>query len=94
MSRKYEAIIVLDTKGKEDTVDTLVTQVSKEFEANGARLQQVDNLGKKKFPTAPRHVEGGWYVNFKFESQPDSVEKIKNSLKLNENIYQQYFQRA
>ncbi|TLD71101.1 30S ribosomal protein S6 [Phragmitibacter flavus] len=94
MSRKYEALIVLDTKGKEDNIDTLVTQLTKEFEANGASLKQIDNLGKKKFPYAPRHVEGGWYVNLHFESEPESVDKIKGSLKLNENIYQQYYQRA
>lgn len=94
MSRKYEAVIVLDTKGKEDTVDTLVTQLSKEFETNGARLTQVDNLGRKKFPTAPRHVEGGWYINFQFESDTEALAQIKNAFKLNENIYQQYYQRA
>lgn len=94
MSRKYEAVIVLDTKGKEDTVDTLVSQISKEFETHGARLTQVDNLGRKKFPTAPRHVEGGWYVNYQFETEPQSLDKIKSAFKLNENIYLQYFQRA
>jgi len=94
MSRKYDAVIVLDTKGKEDTVDTIVSQLSKEFENQGARLAQVDNLGRKKFPYAPRHVEGGWYINFQFESEPESVEKIQSALKLNEHIYQQYYQRA
>lgn len=93
MSRKYEAVIVLDTKGKEDTVDTLVSQVTKELEANGAKLSQVDNLGKKKFPSAPRHVEGGWYVNVHFESEPEAIEKAKAKFQLNENIYQYYFQR-
>lgn len=93
MSRKYEAIIVLDTKGKEDTVDTLVSQVTKELESNGAKLSQVDNLGKKKFPFAPRHVEGGWYINVQFEAEPEALEKSKANFSLNENIYQSYFQR-
>ncbi|MCE9519724.1 MAG: 30S ribosomal protein S6 [Verrucomicrobia bacterium] len=93
MSRKYEAMIVLDTKGKEDSVENLISQLSREFEQSGAQLKQVDNLGKKKFPYAPRHVESGWYVNFLFEAEPASVDKLQAKFKLNENIYLQYYQR-
>jgi small subunit ribosomal protein S6 len=93
MSRKYEAMIVLDMKGKEDTVESLVSQLSREFEQNGAKLQQVDNLGKRKFPFAPRNVESGYFVNFLFDSEPAAVDALKARLKLNTNIYMQYYQR-
>lgn len=94
MSRKYEAMIVLDVKGKEDTVETLVSQLSKEFEKNGAKLEQVDNLGKRKFPYAPRHVESGYFINFMFQSEPDAISRLREKLKLNDNIYMQYYQRS
>ncbi len=93
MSRKYEAMIVLDMKGREENVETLVSQLGKEFEQNGVKLQQVDNLGKKKFPFSPRHVESGYYINFLFEAEPAAVDKVQARLKLNENVYMQYFQR-
>ncbi len=93
MSRKYEAMIVLDTKGKEESVETLISQITRDFEQNGAKLEQVDNLGKKKFPYAPRHVESGTFVNFLFEGDSTTVDKLQAKLKLNENIYQQYYQR-
>lgn len=93
MSRKYEAMIVLDMKGKEDTVETLVGQIGREFEQSGAKLEQVDNLGKKKFPSAPNHVESGYFVNYLFEAEPATIEKLKARLKTKENIYQHYFQR-
>jgi small subunit ribosomal protein S6 len=93
MSRKYEAMIVLDMKGKEDTVETLVSQLSREFEENGAKLEQVDNLGKRKFPFAPRHVESGYFVSFQFDSEPAALDALKARLKVNNNIYMQYYQR-
>ena len=93
MSRRYEATVVLDTKGKEEGVDTLVSQITRSFEENGAKLQQVDNLGKKKFPYSPRHVESGYFVTFFFDAEPAALDKIQAKLKLNENVYQQYFQR-
>jgi len=93
MSRKYEAMIVLDMKGKEDNVETLVSTISREFESNGAKLEQVDNMGKRKFPFAPNHVDSGYFISFLFESEPSSLDAIQTKLKLNDNIYQQYFQR-
>ena len=93
MSRKYEAMIVLDTKGKDESVETLISQITLDFEQNGAKLEQVDNLGKKKFPYSPRHVESGTFVNFLFEGDGATVDKLQAKLKLNENIYQQYYQR-
>lgn len=93
MSRKYEAMIVLDTKGKEDSVESLISQLSREFEQSGAKLKQVDNLGRRKFPYAPHHVESGCFVNFLFEADPPVIDRLQAKLKLNESIYQQYYQR-
>ena len=93
MSRKYEAMIVLDTKGKEDSVETLISQITRDFEGSGAKIQQVDNMGKKKFPHSPRHVEAGTFVNFLFEGESDTLAKLQAKLKLNENVYQQYYHK-
>ncbi len=90
--KKYEAMIVLDTKGKEETVDQLVSAVTKELEKAGAKLEQVDNLGKRKFPYSPRHVEAGYFVNIQFEAEPTALDSARAKLKLNDSIYQQYYQ--
>ncbi len=93
MSRKYEATIVIDTKGKEDNIETIVSQISREFETNGAKLEQVDNLGKKKFQFAPRHVDSGFYLHFLFSAEPTTVAAVQVKLKLNEQVYLSHFQR-
>jgi small subunit ribosomal protein S6 len=91
--RNYEAMIVLDTKGKEESVDTIVSNITKEFEKSGAKLSQVDNLGRKKFPFSPRHVEYGYYINVQFQAEPAAVKAVTDRLTLNNNVYQQYYQR-
>jgi small subunit ribosomal protein S6 len=90
----YEAMIVLDTKGKEETVDQIISGVTKEMEKAGAKLGQIDNLGKKKFPFSPRHVEGGYYINIYFQAEVAALDALRAKLRLNENIYQQYYQRS
>lgn len=94
MKRNYEAMIVLDMKGKDETVEQLVSTISKDMEKSGVKLQQIDKLGKRKFPFNPRHVESGYFVNFRIEADSAALEAVRGKLKLNENVYQQYYQRA
>jgi len=93
MTRKYEATIVLNTKGKEESIEELVGQVSKELETAGAKLEQIDQMGKREFPFSPRHVTHGYFVNVQFEAEPQVLNTVSARLKLNDNVYQQYYQR-
>jgi len=93
MKRKYEAMIVLDMKGKEESVEQLVTSISREMEKSGAKLEQIDHIGKRKFPFSPRHVESGYFVNFQIEADNAALDSMRTKFKLNENVYQQYYQR-
>lgn len=93
MKRKYQAMIVLDLKGKEESVEQLVGGISREMEKSGLKLEQIDQIGKRKFPFNPRHVESGYFVNIQFEAETTALEGIRTKLKLNENVYQQYYLR-
>ncbi len=93
MKRQYEALIVLDTKGKEETVEQLVSTVSKDLENAGLKVKQIDNLGKRKFPFNPRHVEAGTFIQFHCEGESSSVDAARAKLKLNDSVYQQYYQK-
>jgi small subunit ribosomal protein S6 len=53
----------------------------------------VDNLGKRKFPFNPRHVEAGYFININFQADAKSLDAAREKLRLNDNIYQQYYQR-
>ncbi len=93
MSRKYQGLIVLNTKSLDGTVDELVTSISKEFEAEGAKLDKVAQLGRRQFVYNARHLESGHYVNYTFEGAPDVITKIQSRLKLNGHVHLQHFLR-
>ena len=93
MSRKYQGLIVLNTKSLEGTVDDLVSAISKEFEAEGAKLEKISQLGRRQFAYNSRHLEAGHYVNYTFQGGPDSVSKIQERLRLNGHVHMQHFQR-
>ncbi|MDA0767304.1 MAG: 30S ribosomal protein S6 [Verrucomicrobia bacterium] len=93
MSRKYESLIVLNTKGKEDSVDDLVGAVAKQMEAEGAKLDEIQQLGRRSFAYNARHLEAGHYVNYIFEAEPDQLSKIQSRLKLDGTVHLQHYQR-
>ena len=93
MSRKYQGLIVLNTKSLEGSVDELVTAVSKEFEAEGAKIEKVAQLGRRQFAYESNHLESGHYVNYSFQGAPESITRIQSRLKLNGHVHLQHFSR-
>ena len=94
MNRKYESLIVLNTKGNEDSVDELVGAVAQEMESEGAKLDEIKQLGKRKFAYNARHLDSGHYVNYIFEADSQQVQNIQNKLKLNSLVHLQHYQRV
>ena len=93
MKRKYEGVIVLNTKDKEESVDTMISNVSKELEALGAELEQVEQLGRKEFAYNARHLAAGFYVNYFFTAEPSAIDAITEKLKLNNDVHLQHYKR-
>lgn len=94
MSRKYEGLVVLDTKGKEGSVDEMVSEIGKRIESEGATLDEVQQLGRKKFAYNARQIEGGHYVNYIFHAEPEAIDQIKENLDLADGIYMHQYRRA
>lgn len=93
MSRKYQGLIVLNTKSHEGSVDELVTSISKELEAEGAKLEKITQLGRRQFAYNSRHLEAGHYVNYLFQGAPEMISRINDRLRLNGQVHLQHYQR-
>lgn len=93
MSRKYEGLIVLNTQGQEDGLSELVSSVAKEMEGKGAKMDEIQQLGRRKFAYNARHLDGGHYVNYIFEAEPEAIEDIQEKLSLHDSVYLQHYQR-
>ncbi|MBL6923616.1 MAG: 30S ribosomal protein S6 [Akkermansiaceae bacterium] len=93
MNRKYEGMIVLNTQGNEISVDELVSAVGKEIEEEGAKLDEIKQIGRRKFVYNARKLDGGHYVSYKFEADSDVLEKIQARLTHNDAVHLQHYQR-
>ncbi len=93
MSRKYQGLIVLNTKSLEGSVDDLVSAISKDFAAEGATVEKITQLGRREFAYNARHLASGHYVNYYFQGAPEVITKIQSRLSLNDHVHLQHFQR-
>jgi small subunit ribosomal protein S6 len=93
MSNRYEALLVLNTQGKDDTVKDVVDRLESEFEKEGAKIEQVQKMDKRQFSYQAGELNGGHYVNFVFNAEPQLVSKLRSKFKLDPEVYRQHYQR-
>ncbi len=93
MKHRYEGLLVLDTQGKEDTVKEVIERLEKDFEKEGAAVEQVQKMEKREFSYAAGPLSSGYYVNFVFNAEPTVVEKLRAKFKLDPEVYRQNYQK-
>ena len=93
MKNRYEGLLVLDTQGKEDTVKEVIERLEKDFEKEGADIEQVQKMEKREFSYSAGPLSSGYYVNFIFNAEPTVLEKLRAKFKLDPEVYRQNFQK-
>jgi small subunit ribosomal protein S6 len=93
MNYRYEALLVLNSQGKEDTVREIIDRLESEFQKEGAQIEQVQKMDKRQFAYAAGPLDSGYYVNFIFNADPQLIEKLRVKFKLDPEVYRQTYQR-
>jgi small subunit ribosomal protein S6 len=93
MKNRYEALLVLNTQGMEDTVKEIVDRLESEFRKEGAEIEQVQKMDKREFSYAAGPLGAGFYVNFVFHADPQLITKLRSKFKLDSEVYRQHYQR-
>jgi len=93
MKNRYEALLILNARGKEESVHDIVDRLESEFKKEGAEIEQVQKMDTRPFSYAAGPLDAGFYVNFVFHAEPDLVTKLKSKLKLDPEVYRQHYQR-
>ncbi|MEN3371157.1 MAG: small subunit ribosomal protein [Verrucomicrobiota bacterium] len=93
MKNRYEALLVLDTQGRDDTVKDLVDRLEAEFQKEGAEIEQVQKMDRRPFSYVAGNLDSGYYVNFVFHADPQLITKLRAKFKLDPEVYRQSYQR-
>ncbi len=93
MKNRYEALLVLNTQGREDTVKEVIDRLESEFQKEGAQIEQVQKMDKRQFSYVAGPLDSGYYVNFVFNADPRLITKLRSKFKLDPEVYRQNYQR-
>ncbi len=85
--KKYRASFILNTRGYEDPVDTLIEKLKKEIGAVGGKVTNTENLGHKDFlrVTDKKHT-GDFYIQIEYSGHGDCAPALRKNLKLDKTV--------
>jgi small subunit ribosomal protein S6 len=93
MNRRYEALLVLNAQGREESVRDIIDRLESEFQKEGAQIEQVQKMDKRQFSYVAGPLDSGYYVNFIFKADPRVIAKLLGKFKLDPEVYRQNYER-
>jgi len=93
--KRYEALFILDTAGKEDTIKDSIDKLATEITSLGGKVETVQKMDKKSFArVANKRHNAGFYANVIFEAEPSALEQLKHRLAMNGEVFRVLFTNA
>ena len=87
MSKKrYEALLALDTRGKEDSAKDIIERLEKELKAENVEIEQVQRLENRELSYEHAHQKTAYFANVVFSAEPSVIAKLRAKFKLDDEI--------
>ena len=93
MKNRYEALLILDTQGRDENLKDIVDRLESEFQKEGAEIELVQKMDRRPFSYVAGKLDAGHYVNFVFHAEPGLITKLRAKFKLDPDVYRQNYQR-
>ncbi|MEO6995798.1 MAG: 30S ribosomal protein S6 [Lacunisphaera sp.] len=93
--RNYKATLILDNRGKEDSVEQIIDGVKKEISSVQGDVTAVENLGRRDFARkTDDKFPGGVYIQVNFSAPATAPAQLHESLRLNKTVYRALVENA
>ena len=93
--RNYKATFILDNRGKEDSVETIIEGVKKEIAAVQGDVTAVENIGRREFVRkTDDKFPAGVYVQVNFTAPAAAPAQLHERLRLNDTVYRALVENA
>ncbi len=93
MKYRYEGLLILNLRGKEDSSQKIIERLEKDFAAEGAEVESVQKMDQRHFSYNTGKLDSGYYVNFVFSTEPAGLDRLKTKFKLDDDVYRQHYTR-
>jgi len=93
MKYRYEGLLILNVKGKEDSAQKIIERLEKDFITEGAEVESVQKMDQRHLSYVAGKLDSGYYVNFVFSAEPAALDRLKAKFKLDDDVYRQQYVR-
>lgn len=90
--QNYELLCVFPGTMAEDAVSTHVEAVAQVLEEQGAKISTKNEMGKSRLAYPMKHIRYGYYVQFLFEAEKESIAPMEKKLRVMPDILRALFQ--
>lgn len=86
--KRYEGLFILNTAGKEDSIQALVDHIRKDLESVGCKIETVQKMDKKSFArVAGKNQSSGFYVNYIFEADGPILAQVRHKFAMHDDVF-------
>ena len=93
IKRRYEVLLVLNTKGKDESANDMIEAIEKQIKAEKVEVEQIQRLEKRQFAYPSRKQTSGFYVNYIVQAEPEQIETLQSKWKLDPVVHLQHYQK-
>jgi small subunit ribosomal protein S6 len=93
--KHYKVLLILDPRGREESIDQLIEQIKGEIISTGAEVTAADNLGLRDFArVTDARLTAANYVEFDVAAPLGLATRLQEHFRLNKAVYRLFVQSA
>lgn len=86
--KRYEGLFILNTAGREDSIQELVDGLGKDIAELGGKVETIQKMDKRPFArVASKKHQDGFYVNVIFEGPSEINERLQERYHHEDHVF-------
>ena len=82
---KYESVVIINPNVEETALKALIERFSTLINTDG-KVEQVNELGKKKLAYEIKKQKEGYYVVYDFEANPNLIAELERNYRITDEV--------
>ena len=82
---KYESVVIINPNVEENGLKALIEKFSALINTDG-KVEQVNELGKKKLAYEINKNKEGYYIVFEFEAKPSLIAELERNYRITDEV--------
>ncbi len=83
---KYESVIIINPSLDEQGTKEVITKFTDLITNNDGKVENVDEMGKRKLAYDIKKHSEGYYVVYTFEANPEFIKELERIYRITDNI--------